>query len=77
MTSLSSRGTLTVRAAFAVPEGSTLSDPEGRFRGRVVRVFGPVASPYLSVAPRRSLSAPEALSLVGTTLWMEASRHGP
>jgi rRNA processing protein Gar1 len=74
--SCSSRGTLTVRASRAVPEGTILTDPEGRFRGRVVRVFGPVAHPYLSVAPRRALSAEQALALVGTPLWTEARRHG-
>lgn len=76
MTSFSSRGLVTVRANGLVVEGSSLADAEGRFRGRVVRVFGPVASPYLSVAPRRPLSAEEALALVGTPLMMEARRNG-
>ncbi len=52
-----------------------MTDPSGRFRGRVVRVFGPVAHPYLSIAPRRSLPAEEALALVGTELLMEVRRR--
>lgn len=49
-------------------EGSEVADPSGRLRGRVVRVFGPVDRPYLSVRPRRALSAPDALALIGQSL---------
>lgn len=75
--SCSPRGTLTVKARGVFPEGTLVADPDGRFRGRVTRVFGPVAHPYLSVAPRRPLSTEQALSLVGTPLWTEARRHVP
>jgi rRNA processing protein Gar1 len=71
VSSLSPRGTFTVRAEGVVPEGTMLTDEEGRFRGRIVRVFGPVAHPYLAVAPRRPLPPEEALALVGSTLWTE------
>ncbi|MDE1822104.1 MAG: hypothetical protein KGJ23_16110 [Euryarchaeota archaeon] len=74
ITGLSARGTFTVRAKEVVPEGTILTDPRGRFRGRVVRVFGPVAHPYLSVAPRRQLPAEEALSLIGSSLAAEVRR---
>lgn len=74
---LSARGTLTVRATTAVPEGTSLTDEEERFHGRVVRVFGPVAHPYLSVASRRPLKAEEALALLGAPLLREVRRpHG-
>lgn len=76
MVCLSPRGTLTVRARTLVTEGSFLTDEQGRFRGRVVRVFGPVAHPYLSVASPRPLSAEAALALVGAPLHLEARRRG-
>ena len=74
---LTSQGMCTVRGSRALPVGTPVRDPEGRFRGQVMRVFGPVASPYLSVRPRRALGAAEALALVGTRLVVEeAERRG-
>ena len=66
-------GHLAVRASGpeVVPEGTLVSDARGVVRGQVVRVFGPVARPYLSVRPRRTPSASEGAALLGATLVRE------
>jgi len=63
-------GHLTVRAFGAEfpPEGTNVVDARGTFRGRVVRVFGPVSRPYLSVRPRRAPTAAEGVGLIGAAL---------
>jgi rRNA processing protein Gar1 len=70
VTAITPTGHVTVRAVGEwVPlEGSTVVDGSGRFTGRVVRVFGPVGRPYLSVRPRRPPREAEAALLLGTTL---------
>jgi rRNA processing protein Gar1 len=71
-------GSLTLRAPGpeVAPEGTLVADARGRFRGRIVRVFGPVERPYLSVRPRRIVSAEEGLALLGQSLHVEARRFG-
>ena len=66
-------GHLTLRAAGpeVVPEGTLVGDPAGTVRGQVVRVFGPVARPYLSVRPRRTPTVTEGRALLGRTLVRE------
>lgn len=66
-------GLVTARAhdAHAPIEGTPVTEALGRLRGRVVRVFGPVARPYLSIRPRRPPSPAEAAALVGSTLRRE------
>jgi rRNA processing protein Gar1 len=66
-------GHLTVRASGSevVPEGTFVSDAAGSMHGQVVRVFGPVARPYLSVRPRRTPSPSEGAALLGRTLVRE------
>ena len=66
-------GHLTVRASGpeVVPEGSLVTDAGGSMHGQVVRVFGPVARPYLSVRPRRTPSPSEGAALLGRTLVRE------
>ena len=66
-------GHLTVRApgAESATEGTNVMDARGGFRGRVVRVFGPVSRPYLSVRPRRAPTAAEGVALLGATLVRE------
>jgi rRNA processing protein Gar1 len=66
-------GNLTVRAPGpdVVTEGTFVTDPRGTVRGQVVRVFGPVARPYLSVRPRRTPTATEGAALLGRTLVRE------
>ncbi len=66
-------GSLTVRAAGAdvPPEGTPVREPRTHLRGVVVRLFGPVAQPYLSVRPRRPISPAEAVRLVGATVGID------
>jgi rRNA processing protein Gar1 len=66
-------GFVTVRASGPepVPEGTNVADPTGTLRGRVSRVFGPVARPYLSVRPRRAPAPAEAVGLLGQSLLRE------
>jgi rRNA processing protein Gar1 len=66
-------GNLTVRAVGSdvVSEGTPVRDARGILRGRVVRVFGPVARPYLSVRPRRVPTPEEGLALLGSNLVRE------
>ena len=66
-------GHLTVRShgPEVVPEGTLVRDPGGPVRGEVVRVFGPVARPYLSVRPRRTPTASDGAALVGRALVRE------
>ncbi len=52
-------------------EGTPVRDTRGHLRGKVVRVFGPVARPYLSVRPRRTPTPEEGLALIGSTLVRE------
>ena len=60
-------GFVTVRCrseAFS-REGLTLRDARGRLEGRVVRVFGPVARPYLLLKPRRAPTPSDGAALLG------------
>ncbi len=60
-------GFVTVRAASAEfpAEGSPVRDGRGLLEGRVQRVFGPTARPYLLVRPRRAPRPAEGASLLG------------
>jgi rRNA processing protein Gar1 len=66
-------GHLTVRALGpdVVPEGTNVTDSRGVLHGRVVRVFGPVARPYLSVRVRRPPTPAEGVALLDATLIRE------
>jgi rRNA processing protein Gar1 len=66
-------GHLTVRAfgPDVVPEGTLVTDARGALHGRVVRVFGPVPRPYLTVRARRPPTPAEGVALVGATLVRE------
>ncbi|MCI4363856.1 MAG: hypothetical protein L3K13_06095 [Thermoplasmata archaeon] len=67
---ISPSGLLTARASGSsmVPEGSDLRTDVGGVRGRVVRVFGPVARPYYSIRLARPLPLPEAARIVGASV---------
>ena len=64
-------GFVTVRCAGATfaPEGAGLRDGSGRLEGRVVRVFGPVARPYLLLRPRRAPTPVDGAALLGTEVY--------
>jgi rRNA processing protein Gar1 len=66
-------GNLTVRSLGPdpAPEGTNVTDSRGVLHGRVVRVFGPVARPYLSVRPRRPPTPAEGIALLDATLMRE------
>ncbi|MGI0155700.1 MAG: H/ACA ribonucleoprotein complex subunit GAR1, partial [Thermoplasmata archaeon] len=66
-------GHVTVRAfgPDVVPEGTNVTDARGVLHGRVVRVFGPVSRPYLSVRSRRPPTPAEGLALLDATLVRE------
>ena len=49
-------------------EGTRVTDASGALQGRVQRVFGPVARPYLSVRLKRPLKIEEGVRLVGSPL---------
>ncbi|MCI4349878.1 MAG: H/ACA RNA-protein complex protein Gar1 [Thermoplasmata archaeon] len=68
-------GRLTLRsipAGFPV-EGARVSDTTGSTSGTVLRVFGPVARPYLSVRLRRAPRPAEAAGLIGTHLYVRGT----
>lgn len=65
---LSYHGDLIVKAAFAPPPGTVILDARGRALGRVRRVFGPVAGPYVTVQPQR----PPGLQVVRSEVFVEA-----
>ena len=67
---LTPSGRIVARCAgpSAPEEGTEVVGADRNFRGTVVRVFGPVARPYLTVQPRRSPRATEAVGLIGSTL---------
>ena len=70
-------GQLIVRSASDrfPTEGTPLVDASGRHHGRVSRVFGPVARPYLSVRLRRAPNPAEGVALVGQSLVVEEGRR--
>jgi rRNA processing protein Gar1 len=78
VTAITPTGHVTARAAGGrVPlEGTSVVDTTGRFSGRIVRVFGPVARPYVSVRPRRPPRDAEAALLLGSTLVEMEGMHG-
>ncbi|MCI4329299.1 MAG: H/ACA RNA-protein complex component Gar1 [Thermoplasmata archaeon] len=55
-------------------EGTVVVDATGRYRGRVTRVFGPVARPYFAVRLRRTPNPAEGVALVGQPLVAEFGR---
>jgi rRNA processing protein Gar1 len=78
VTAITPTGHITARAAgnWTPPEGTNVVDATGRFAGRIVRVFGPVSTPYISVRPRRPPRDAEAALLLGATLVEAEGTHG-
>lgn len=78
VTAITPSGHVTARTAgdWIPLEGTGVVDVTGRFSGRVVRVFGPVARPYVSVRPRRPPRDAEAALLLGATLVEWEGMHG-
>ncbi|MFQ5918814.1 MAG: H/ACA ribonucleoprotein complex subunit GAR1, partial [Thermoplasmata archaeon] len=61
------RGDLVVRATFAPPPGARVRDRRKQTLGRVVRVFGPVRAPYVTVKPTKQ----PKLRLLGSGVYVE------
>lgn len=68
---LTPSGFVTVRASSSEfpSEGASVRDARGRLEGRVVRVFGPVARPYLLVRPRRAPNPVDGAALLGAEVF--------
>jgi len=64
-------GSLVIRARFAPPTGAPVLDRRKRPLGRVGRVFGPVAEPFVSVRPQ----AAPAVSLIGADVFIDEVDH--
>ena len=71
--SVTPTGHLTVRSASSdvVVEGTGVRDARGILHGKIVRVFGPVDRPFLSVRPRRVPTPAEGVALLGSALVRE------
>ncbi len=64
-------GSILVRSEFAPARGVDVLDHRHRLLGRVVRVFGPVKEPFISVRP----AAPAALSLIGADVFVPEGKY--
>ncbi|MFQ5838575.1 MAG: H/ACA ribonucleoprotein complex subunit GAR1 [Thermoplasmata archaeon] len=64
---LSYKGDILVKASFAPRMGEGVLDAAKRPLGRVIRVFGPARSPYVTVEP---LDEPP-LGLIGSDVYVE------
>ena len=73
MVALTPSGFITARAPGpdVVTEGTRVADARGVVRGRVIRVFGPVARPYFSIRPMRVPPPAEGAALLGAGLVLE------
>ena len=73
MRAVTPSGNLTVRSATAEApaEGTRVTDRRRVVHGTVLRVFGPVARPYLSVRLARPPTPAEGFALIGTILETE------
>jgi rRNA processing protein Gar1 len=71
---ISHNGCLLLRGDFAPQEGSGVLDKAGKSVGRIVRVFGPVAAPYVSIEPstdmRRSM-----MGVLGQDVFVDEARQ--
>jgi rRNA processing protein Gar1 len=66
---LSSEGTIIIRSQTAPPMGAIVCDNRGRDLGRIIRVTGPVSSPYAIIKPVGSM--PEGLMrLIGGDVYL-------
>jgi rRNA processing protein Gar1 len=71
---ISHNGCLLLRGDFAPQEGSGVLDKSGRSVGKVARVFGPVAAPFVSIEPsgemRRSM-----MGALGQDVFVDEARQ--
>ena len=70
---LSHDGKLIVRSRFAPMKGAVVRDNVKARVGRVVRVFGPVRSPYVAVQPEEEM---KTIAILGREVYIEEGDHG-
>ena len=71
---ISHDGKLIVKARFAPNNGEMIRDNVKAEVGRVVKVFGPVRSPYVAIEPRNGL---RSLAVLGKEVYVQEERdHG-
>ena len=70
---LSHDGRLIIKSKFAPMKGAVVRDNLKARVGRVVRVFGPVRSPYVAVEPEEEM---KTLAILGREVYIEEGDHG-
>jgi rRNA processing protein Gar1 len=70
---MSHDGRLIVKSRFAPMKGAVVRDNMKARVGRVVRVFGPVRSPYVAVQPEEEM---KTLAILGREVYIEEGDHG-
>ena len=70
---LSHDGKLIIKSKFAPMKGAVVRDNLKARVGRVVRVFGPVRSPYVAVQPEEEM---KTLAILGREVYIEEGDHG-
>jgi rRNA processing protein Gar1 len=68
---ISHDGKLIVKARFAPNNGEMIRDNVKAEIGRVVKVFGPVRSPYVAIEPRNGL---RSLAVLGKEVYVQEER---
>ncbi|MFQ6051071.1 MAG: H/ACA ribonucleoprotein complex subunit GAR1 [Candidatus Hydrothermarchaeota archaeon] len=67
---ISPQNHLIARTNFLPKIGSTVLSENREIVGRVLDVFGPVNSPYVSIVPDKKVNSQGMKSLVGSTLYI-------
>ncbi len=66
---------LIARANFVPRIGSTVLSGDNKKIGRVLDVFGPINSPYVSIIPDKRLNLDRMKNLVGSMLYLPSSKR--
>lgn len=66
---ITNRGFLLLKSDHAPNSGAAVCDKKGRKIGAVVKVFGPVKEPYVSVRPTNKKDV--GLGIIGNDLYVE------
>lgn len=70
---ISHNGCLLVKGDFTPLEGADVVDRSGRDMGRISRVFGPVASPYVSIQPSKEFRR-SMVGAIGQDVFVDEGR---
>jgi rRNA processing protein Gar1 len=66
-------GKLIVSGEFAPKLNLEVMDKRGNFIGKISRVFGPVASPYIAVRPPKNLKP--SFDIIGTDVYVNKDQR--